>query len=99
LEPIHGHRQLALVALHHGHGRRQVVNDSANVGQLLLGGLRFGRWWWCLVVAAKLALNTKVLWHERLGLKSKVTPSQLGQDQFLLALFIDSYSRLIQSLV
>jgi hypothetical protein len=52
--------------------------------------------------AAKLALNTKVLWLGRLGLKSKVTPSQLGQDQLLLALFIDYsalYSRLIQSLV
>jgi hypothetical protein len=34
--------------------------------------------------------------------KGKVTPSQLGQDQFLLALFIDSsalYSQLIQSRV
>jgi hypothetical protein len=119
--PIHGHRQLALVALHHGHGHRQVVNDSVNVGQLLLGGLHFGRWWcghgssedeqlwwWGLVVGcaapveAKFALNTKVLWLGRLGLKSKVTSSQLGQDQFLLALFIDSstlYSRLIQSLI
>jgi hypothetical protein len=50
----------------------------------------------------KLALNTKVLWLGRLALKSKVTPRRLGQDQFLLALFIDSlalYSRLIQSLV
>jgi hypothetical protein len=39
----------------------------------------------CAALAAeKLALNTKVLWLGRLGLKSKVTPSQLGQDQFLL---------------
>jgi hypothetical protein len=63
------------------------------------------RWWWwdcAAAVVEKLALNTNMLWLGRLGLKSKVTPSQLRQNQFLPALFIDSsalYSRLIQSLV
>jgi hypothetical protein len=45
LEPIHGHCQLALVPVHRGHGRGHVVDDGANVSQLLLGGLGFG-WWW-----------------------------------------------------
>jgi hypothetical protein len=50
-------------------------------------------------VVEKLALSIKMLWLGRLRPKSKVTTSQLDQDQFLFGLFIDSstlYSRLIQ---
>jgi hypothetical protein len=46
LESIRGHCQLALVALCRGHGCNHVVDDGANVDQLLVGGLSFG-WWWC----------------------------------------------------
>jgi hypothetical protein len=127
LELIHGHCQLALVALHRCHGHNHVVDDGADVSQLFLGGLSCGGrwcrhggngggskdgeqwWWWGLVVGCAAAAAVEkfgseyqdvVAWAIRP--KSKVTPSQLGQDQFLLALFIDSstlYSRLIQSRV
>jgi hypothetical protein len=44
LQAINVHSQLSLVALHCGHGRNHVVDDGAQLDELLVRGLGIGRW-------------------------------------------------------